>query len=93
MTEMLDRSSLSELLKPFISAVLNQYRFLQAMDVPSDAKGFTTHHMAGKAALSHLELLLKFVEAEKGDKEDEGLSALQAEAKEAFDGLGGYDDT
>lgn len=83
-------SLIEETLKPFLAVVLQQYKDFQMQEVPSDSKSFTSYHSAGKAALSHLQLLLQFMQTEKST--DSELESLKAEAKSAFMALEVTDD-
>ena len=89
----IDHAVLASELKPFAKRILDQYKDLQATDAPQDAKGFSSYHLAGKAALSHLQMLLEFIQADQADAAEDGLLTITQEARASFDGLGGYDDT
>lgn len=71
-----------------IERVVASYRaFASAQPIATDAKEFAAHHAACKAALAHLDLLLKIAKitetpAANGQTDDERL-ALVAEARAA----------
>jgi hypothetical protein len=77
-----------------IRAALDDYLRFVADDPPADAKGFAAWQAAAKAALSHIEVLVKLARwAETGieaaDDDASGLDRLLAQARDALDGLDG----
>lgn len=75
-----------------ITAALDEYHRFVAAPPPADAKGFAAWQAAAKAALSHIEVLVKLVRwAETGitaaDDEASGLDRLLAQARSALDEL------
>lgn len=73
-------------------AALAGYERFTAEEPPADAKGFAAWHAAAKAALAHVEGLLKLLRwAEgRGEAENEpadGLDHLLSQARDAIDQL------
>jgi hypothetical protein len=100
MTEDLEalRLRVAAVLPARLGAVAATYERFTSLDPPEDAKGFAAWHGAAKAALAHMELLVKLARwAEGGGSESlaEGdpLEALLAQARAAVamddDGDGG----
>ncbi|MBF0326554.1 MAG: hypothetical protein HQL42_15990 [Alphaproteobacteria bacterium] len=87
------RAELAASLPARISAALESYHRFTADEPPADAKGFAAWQAAAKAALAHVEQLVKLARwAENGnepDTPDSGLDALLAEARDA---LASFDD-
>lgn len=89
------RTLLSDLLPSLIQSATVSYEAFSMAEVPEDAKGFSAHHAACKAALSHVELLTKLVRwAEKEEEttaptlsEDEEIAGLLAGARAALQEL------
>ena len=50
-----------------IARALDSYRDFMRQDMPGDAKEFGNIHQAGKAAIAHVELLLKLARWAQGD--------------------------
>lgn len=66
-----------------IHRALDSYARFSAQDAPEDAKGFAAHHAACKAAVAHVDYLLRlsrWVEKDES-KEDDSLSALLGAAE------------
>jgi len=86
------RNQLSAALPSLIQSTTQSYEVFSNADVPEDAKGFSAHHAACKAALSHVELLTKlarWAENTEEDKvvtlsEDEEIAGLLAGARAAL---------
>ncbi|MBR7158349.1 MAG: hypothetical protein IKD08_01540 [Alphaproteobacteria bacterium] len=71
-----------------IAGVIADYEEFASLQTPEDAKGFAAHHAACKAAIAHVELLLKLAkwsEEENSGESGEDLSALIAKARAALD--------
>lgn len=93
------RGFVQALLPDRIVAALAGYERFTAEEPPADAKGFAAWHGAAKAALGHVEVLVKLARWAEGKDEslpgaDDGLGRLLAEARAALDDLGedGEDD-
>ncbi len=87
------RRRLQAVLPARIQAALDGYGRFAADEPPPDAKGFAAWHAAAKAALAHVEVLVKLARWAEG-KADEpepdavsGLDRLLADARAALDGL------
>lgn len=86
------RALLSGMLPSLLENATQSYEGFSRQDVPQDAKGFSAHHAACKAALSHLELLTKlcrWVDKEEDTacevlSEDEEIAGLLAGARAAL---------
>lgn len=75
-----------------VKSALAGYERFTADEPPADAKGFAAWHAAAKAALVHVEVLLKLLRwaegsAEAGDPAEDGLDRLLAQARTAIDQL------
>jgi|AGTN01.2.fsa_nt_gi hypothetical protein len=86
------RLALQASLPDRIVAALAGYERFTAEEPPSDAKGFGAWHGAAKAALAHVEVLVKLARWAEGKEDaapdsDDGLGRLLAEAREALAGL------
>lgn len=67
-----------------IECALSSYRRFYAQEIFENAKDFAAHHAACKAAIAHVELLLKLAAwagVESGQGRDDGLGALLADAQ------------
>lgn len=95
MAENLDalRGRLCMALPDRIAAAVDSYGRFAAAEAPEDAKGFAAHHAACRAALAHMDLLVKlarWAEAGQDDAppaEDDSLDRLLAEARSALDDM------
>ena len=70
-----------------IAAALDEYRRFVAEPPPDDAKGFAAWQAAAKAALAHVEGLVKlarWAEGEVASDGDDGLDGLLAQARRAL---------
>lgn len=65
------RGELAAVLPPLITAAADSYRGFAAAAAPDDAKGFAAHHAACKAALAHMELLIKLAQWAEDDTTDQ----------------------
>lgn len=74
-----------------IEDALAGYERFAAAAPPEDAKGFTAWHGAAKAALAHVDLLLKLARWAEGKGDDpgaeDGLDRLLAQARAALTSL------
>ena len=73
-----------------IAAALEEYRNFVAEPPPADAKGFAAWQAAAKAALAHVEVLVKLARWAEGEDcadDGDGLDGLLAEARRALAGL------
>jgi hypothetical protein len=85
------KQELNTFLPARICEVMNSYDAFAASDIPADAKGFATYHGACKAALAHVEVLLKIAKwseesANQGNPSG-SIAELLAEAKEALNSM------
>lgn len=87
------RRQLQAALPVRIRAALDGYDRFAADEPPADAKGFAAWHAAAKAALAHVEVLVKLARWAEG-KADEpaeagtgGIDRLLADARAALDAL------
>ncbi|MBI2240825.1 MAG: hypothetical protein HYU59_08485 [Magnetospirillum gryphiswaldense] len=69
-----------------IKAALDEYRRFVAEPPPDDSKGFAAWQAAAKAALSHVEGLVKLARWAEGEASEEpgGLDSLLAQARDAL---------
>lgn len=65
------RADLAAVLPPLITAAAGSYRGFAAALAPDDAKGFAAHHAACKAALAHMEMLIKLARWAEDETTDE----------------------
>lgn len=85
------RSDLNRRLAKLMRAVVRSYDLFSTGEVPLDAKGFTAHHVAAKAALAHLDVLAKLSKwaAPPTDENDAGnhdaVARLMVDARAAID--------
>lgn len=75
-----------------VRAALAGYERFTAEEPPADAKGFAAWHAAAKAALAHMEVLVKLMRWAEGRAEAEaeaadGLDRLLSQARDALDHL------
>ena len=83
------RQRLAGTLPARIQAAVTGYEEFTASEPPADAKGFAAWHAAAKAALAHVDLLVKlarWAEAETAEIED-GVERLLSQARAALDAL------
>jgi hypothetical protein len=86
------RLSLKVRLPARIHAAVEGYEAFAGAEAPADAKGFAAWHAACKAALAHVDLLIKLARWAEGGGETEaapgdGLDRLLAEARAALDAI------
>ncbi len=91
------RNLLQDALPERVSAALAGYERFTADEPPADAKGFAAWHAAAKAALAHVEVLVKLMRWAEGGGEAErdpadGLDRLINQARDALDQLDEGDD-
>lgn len=90
------RQKLEALLPERIAAAAESYRRFTADEPPADSKGFAAWHAAAKAALAHMEVLVKLARwAESGqaaEAPEDGLDRLLLDARAALAGLDGDDE-
>ncbi|MBI3446477.1 MAG: hypothetical protein HY055_14245 [Magnetospirillum sp.] len=73
-----------------VAAALAGYEDFTASSPPADAKGFAAWHAAAKAALAHVDLLVKLARWAEGSPEPDaegGVERLLAGARAALDAL------
>lgn len=72
-----------------IKAALDEYRCFVDTPPPDDAKGFAAWQAAAKAALAHVEGLVKLARWAEGETtaDDGGLDGLLAQARDALAAL------
>ncbi|MGE5515316.1 MAG: hypothetical protein ACM31D_05790 [Bacteroidota bacterium] len=80
-----------------VRAALSGYERFTAEEPPADAKGFAAWHAAAKAALAHVEVLVKLMRWAEGRAETEGaaedgLDTLLCQARTALDQLDDAED-
>lgn len=73
-----------------IDRALESYARFSALDIPDDAKGFAAHHAACKAAVAHIDALLR-LSRWKGTDESNGEADLAGMLSEAEDEVRRYD--
>lgn len=86
------RHQLRAALPARIRAALDGYERFTTDAPPADSKGFAAWHAAAKAALAHVEVLVRLVRwadgtAEGTTDDGSGIDRLLAEARAALDGL------
>jgi hypothetical protein len=89
------KARLADRLPDHAAAALAGYEDFTAAPPPTDSKGFAAWHAAAKAALAHMDLLVKLARwadgtAETGD--GDGMDRLLAGARAALDALDDPDD-
>ena len=83
------RQALASTLPGRIRAAVAGYEEFTGTAPPTDAKGFAAWHAAAKAALAHVDLLVKltrWAKTESAEAED-GLEHLLSQARAALDAL------
>lgn len=80
-----------------VRAALSGYERFTATEPPADAKGFAAWHAAAKAALAHVEVLVKLMRWAEGRAEadgtaEDGLDTLLRQARCALDQLDDAED-
>lgn len=84
------RTRLAASLPDHVAAALAGYEEFTATSPPADAKGFAAWHAAAKAALAHVDLLVKLARWAGGSgesDEDAGMERLLEGARAALDAL------
>lgn len=78
-----------------IDRALQSYARFSACDIPDDAKGFAAHHAACKAAVAHIDALLRLTRwtgaGESNDAHD--LSGMLSEAEDEVRRYGTADES
>lgn len=78
------RVKIAQSLPEAFDAAIQSYQSFFAQDHSESAKSFSAHHSACKAAIAHLQLLIKladWVEEEAPDNELENLREIRAKAE------------
>ncbi len=83
------RTQVLAMLPGLMGKAMTSYRRFAAAQQPKDPKGFATHHAACRAALAHMELLIRLARwaetNEVGNEEsNEDVTKLIAEARAAM---------
>ncbi len=90
------RKDLAGRLAPFIHKAFTDYGAFAAIAMPETAKDFATHQAACRAALAHIDLLLKLARwTETGDGDTpspHGATDIEGLIAKARDALGGVSD-
>ncbi|CAA7617662.1 hypothetical protein [Magnetospirillum sp. UT-4] len=91
------RAELAAQLPGRIRQALESYDRFSADEPPADAKGFAAWQAAAKAALGHVEVLVKLARWASGQGEsaaaaDDPVAGLLAEARAALDGFDDEDE-
>ncbi|CUW37700.1 conserved protein of unknown function [Magnetospirillum sp. XM-1] len=84
------RGRLAVTLPEDVAAALAGYEDFTATSPPTDAKGFAAWHAAAKAALAHVDLLVKLARWAEGSAEpdsDDGFERLLEGARAALDAI------
>lgn len=84
------RARLASSLPEHVAAALAGYEEFAATPPPADAKGFAAWHAAAKAALAHVDLLVKLARWAEGTAEvdaEDGMDRLLDKARAALDAL------
>ena len=58
--EMMSKEQLARFLPDALNTAINSYHAFMAQEIKQEPKDFAAHHAACKAAIAHIELLLKF---------------------------------
>ena len=78
-------AKIAECLPSAIDCALQSYRHFAERSAPDDAKDFSAHHAACKAAIAHIDLLLKLAAwanlPREDGAEDDALVGLMADAQ------------
>jgi len=87
------RTRIAHYLPDAIDHAIQSYRSFYSTNSTEGAKDFGAHHTACKAAIAHIELLLKLASWAQlpRDSGDAGLSALMADAQAELDKYNGED--
>lgn len=79
------KNALIAVLPQRLDIIMAGYDRFTAQPPPEDSKGFSAHHAAAKAALAHLDLLVKLVcWCHDGTSPSDGTAALLAQARQAL---------
>ena len=83
-----ERREIATFLPAAISRAVNSYRSFSGQNASEKPKEFGEHHKACRAALSHIELLLKLAEYENLENIDDNglLRTSLSEARQEYDG-------
>lgn len=83
-----EREAIATFLPAAISRAVNSYRSFSGQIASHEPKEFGEHHKACRAALAHLELLLKLAEHENLENIEDNslLKASLSEARQEYDG-------
>ena len=82
------RLKIAKYLPGAIDCALQSYRGFYNQKISTDSKEFLAHHNACKAAIAHIELLLKlaiWAQLPRKETEDQTLASLMAEAQIELD--------
>lgn len=82
------RATIAHSLPAAFDAAIQSYQEFYGQKTPDDAKAFSAHHSACKAAIAHLQLLIKlaaWVEEDANDVDMERLNASRLMAEEELD--------
>ena len=94
--EALSRTQIAEALPDAIETALISYRIFSTKDNTDTPKIFGEHHNACKAAIAHIELLLKLARwidsDDQNNTKNERLRTLLLNAKDELSGKEGIDD-
>lgn len=95
-TQYFSKQQIAEFLPRALQTALESYHaFMTATDIPEDAKGFSAHHSAARAAIAHIELLIKLArwadladETAEGQDQSTGLARIIARASAEIEAHG-----
>ena len=82
------RATIATHLPDAIECAMQSYRRFYAQETEDDARSFSAHHSACKAAIAHIELLLKlaaWANLPRKDGDDAALAALMADARDELE--------
>ncbi len=85
------REKIARNLPAAFDAAITSYNEFFNQTPTDDAKAFSAHHGACKAAIAHMQLLIKLADWVENDAADEDMAQLQASrqiAQEELDALG-----